>query len=399
MWGYSIKCAHDMIVRNVHMENFRNHTCSNLEFGIGVNVLLGKNGQGKTNILEAISCLSLTKSFYAASDATLVQLGHEAFAVEGALADDAGIEHRVRVAYAKESGEKAFTINGTRSERLSSVIGMFPVVILSPENNAITFGPPSDRRRFIDLLLSQLSRTYFEDLLEYRQVLRQRNRMLGEMKQNNNIREDVLEPWNRSLAGYGARIICKRGSFVDEFGEYVKLSYARLVETGEEPDIQYASVPKVDSYKNIDQSTENILGELKKKQAEECKKGISLVGPHRDDFVFYLNRVDLQKYASQGQHKTFLIALKMAEFRYLKEKKDETPILLLDDVLSELDDDRSRQLLEHVAELGQTVITTTDATPFRDTIDWGNEDRKYHVEQGICTQINIGTGKEAAIGA
>jgi len=363
-------------------------------------VLLGRNGQGKTNILEAISCLSLTKSFYAASDITLVRLGQERLCVEGTLTNDAGIEYKVRVAYSRESGEKVFTVNGVRTERFSSVIGMFPLVILSPENNAITFGPPSERRKFIDLLLSQLSRTYFDDLLEYRQTLRQRNRILDEGRQHGHVmQDDMLEPWDQNLAGYGARIAHRRMQFVEEFGNYVARFYSSLVLTNEQPTIRYLSAPKIGLDESVNRITESILIELGKRQPEERRRGLTLVGPHRDDLVFQLNGIELQKYASQGQHKTFLIALKMAEFFYLKEKREEAPILLLDDVLGELDDERSQRLLSQVAELGQAVITTTNGAQFRGTIHRGNEDRRYYVEQGTCAPINTGDGKETAVGA
>lgn len=388
-----------MKVLHVQLENFRNHTLSRLDFGSGVNMLLGKNGQGKTNVLEAISCLSLTKSFYGGSDATLVQFGQDMFAVEGTLVNDAGFEHRVRVAYTRSSGEKEFTINGLRTEHLASVIGMFPVVILSPENNAITFGAPSDRRKFMDLVLSQLSRAYFDDLLEYRRVLRQRNRILDRGRQQGDVRGAVLKPWDQNLAEYGARIVHRRLRFVEEFGKYVTRSYAGLVVADEEPEIHYVSAPAIESKENINQITERILAELDEKQPEECRRGMTLVGPHRDDLVFQLNGIDLQKYASQGQHKTFLVALKVAEFHYLKEKREETPMLLLDDVLSELDDDRSRRLLSHIAGLGQAVVTTTNGTPFREAIRWSSEDRKYYVEQGTCTTIDVRNGKETAVGA
>jgi DNA replication and repair protein RecF len=387
-----------MKVQHVHLENFRNHQSTHLEFGNRLNVLLGRNGQGKTNVLEAISCLTLTKSFYSPSDITLVRLGQEGLSVEGTLANDAGIEYMVRLVCARETGEKVFTINGVRAERLASVIGMFPVVILSPKNNTITFGPPSERRKFIDLVLSQQSWAYVDDLLEYRQILRQRNRILEEARQHGNIREEVLEPWNESLASYGARIVHRRMQFVEEFGRYVARSYSDVASTIEGPEIRYLTAPEIGVDEDVNQITENILIELTKRGPEERRRGLTLVGPHRDDLVFELNGISLQKYASQGQHKTFLIALKMAEFSYLKGKKEETPILLLDDVLSELDDERSQRLLNQVTELGQTVVTTTNGTKFRDIIHRDNDDRRYYVEQGTCTPIDIGNGNSTAVG-
>src|SRR5512132_3733918 len=171
-----------MLIAEVRLRNFRNHADSQLDFGQGINVLSGRNGQGKTNILEAISYLSLTKSFYASSDATAVRFGTDAFAVEGEIIAGSGLRYTVQVTYGIKEGEKVFTVNNTRPESLASVIGTFPVVILSPENNAITFGGPAARRRFVDLTLSQVSRVYLEDLLEYRKILRQRNRLLSDAR-------------------------------------------------------------------------------------------------------------------------------------------------------------------------------------------------------------------------
>ena len=361
-------------------------------------MLLGRNAQGKTNILEAISCLSLTKSFFATNDATLVQLGEKGFGIQGTLATDAGIEHRVTLEYRSESGQKEFTINGLRVEKLTQVVGMFPVVILSPENSAITLGGPADRRRFIDILLSQISRSYFNHLLEYRRILRQRNRILADAKQQGHLRGDMLDPWNQGVAEYGAKIVHRRALFLEEFAEYVLRSYNDLVEPKEEPTVRYTTEPGATSTDSVESIAKNILSRLNARQSDECRRGVTLVGPHRDDLAFHLNGTELQKYASQGQHKTFLIALKIAEYFYLKEKKDEKPIFLLDDVLSELDGSRSKRLLSHIAVMGQTIITTTDGSPFDDIIQRGHDNRKLYVEQGTCRPANAGIGKEAAVG-
>jgi DNA replication and repair protein RecF len=315
------------------------------------------------------------------------------------LVDDSNSKYTVRLECGGEPGEKRFTINGTQPDKLSSVIGMFPVVILSPEKSTITSGAPVDRRKFVDLVLSQLSRSYFDDLLEYRQSLRQRNKILLDAKQEGRVRHDVLEPWSLSLATYGARIVQKRVRFVEEFRQYVTQAYAEIVKANEEPAVYYSTPLDIEPNKSLDQLTEVILGELKKKMPEEYRRGLSLVGPHRDDLVFQLNGIDLQKYASQGQHKTFLMALKLAEFHYLKEKKNESPILLLDDIFSDLDSDRSMRLLGHIAELGQALITTTDESLLGEATRWGVKHRKYHVEQGTCKPIGIGSGEEAAVGA
>jgi DNA replication and repair protein RecF len=388
-----------MKVDDIRLANFRNHARSNLSFGPGVNILFGKNGQGKTNVIEAISCLCLTKSFYAATDATLVKIGEDSFQVEGKFSGDSGMEFDLDLSYSTKQGSKSFTVNSERLERFSSAIGMFPVVILSPEQNRVTFGGPSDRRRFIDLVLSQLSRTYFENLLEYRQILKQKNRILAEAKQRGSLQPDILEPWNQGISKYGSRIIHKRNLFVEEFSEYVVRSYADLVDTNETPAIRYVGFRTAQMQGDVKSIEADLLEEIAAKQQEEFRRGLALVGPHRDDLAFLLNEIDLQKYASQGQHKTFLVALKVAEFFYLKEKKEETPILLLDDVLSELDETRSKNLLEHITGMGQTIVTTTTESPFGNILPWGDEHRKFYVQQGTCRPIGVGTINETAVGA
>ncbi len=377
-----------MNVEFVHLKNFRNHEDTVIECGAGINALLGNNGQGKTNVLEAVSYLSLTKSFYAAGDATVLQIGKEHFEIDGKIQTDAHIEHRIHAAY-NRSGEKSFTINGARPETLASVIGRFPIVVLSPENNAITFGGPMERRKFIDLLLSQISRSYLEDLLEYRRTLKQRNRLLGEARAERPHPAELLEPWTASLVHYGARIINNRKAFVSEFREYVKRAYQNLVSSpghihsgNENPNLYYDSLPGLENLTGVDAIMEAMRDELERKNIEERRRGSTLVGPHRDDIRLQINDISVQRYASQGQHKTMLIALKIAEFFYLKERRGEVPVFLLDDVFSELDETRSQLLLHTLSSLGQTFITTTDEAVFHNAVSWNGTNRRFRVEAG-----------------
>jgi DNA replication and repair protein RecF len=363
------------------MRNFRNHAETSIEFSPGINALLGNNGQGKTNVLEAISYLSLTKSFYAANDATVLQIGKEMFEVEGRIFSDANIEHTVRAAYS-HAGEKAFTVNGAKPETLSSVIGRFPIVVLSPENNAITFGAPSERRKFLDLLLSQISRSYLEDVIEYRRVLKQRNKLLLDAKLERVYTEDLIEPWTQSLVQLGSRIITHRNAFAQEFREYVLRSHRQLVRSDEAPSIEYRTVGEVTGNSSAQEIAATMRDELGAKMYEERRRGTTLVGPHRDDLLLGINGISVQHFASQGQHKTMLVALKIAEFFYLKERRQESPIFLLDDVFSELDERRSRLLLETIASLGQTFITTTDERVFHNAVEWNGVNKKFYVEKG-----------------
>jgi DNA replication and repair protein RecF len=371
-----------MILAEIHLKNFRNHAQTSVNFGAGVNALLGNNGQGKTNILEGISYLGLTKSFYASGDTNVLQLGREEFSVDGTIRSDRGITHRVEIQYERTSGRKRVLVDGVQPETMASVIGRFPVVVLSPENSAITSGGPAERRRFLDIVLSQVSVSYLTDLLEYRKVLRQRNRILADAKASGIDSEEILAPWTEALVIRGGGIIGRRARFVAEFSPYVLESYRVLVNQGEQPEVRYSTV--VEGPAEGEGIERALAVALRQRRNEERKRGLTLVGPHRDDLVFSLNGIGVQEYASQGQHKSFLVALKVAEFYYLRDRVGEVPMLLLDDIFSELDEHRAGNILRFVTSLGQAIITATDERVFHGSIPWNSEHRRFFVESGTC---------------
>jgi DNA replication and repair protein RecF len=371
-----------MIVTRIGLRNFRNHSRSELSLGDGVNALLGNNGQGKTNILESISYLGLTKSFFGASDSTVLQIGQEYFEVDGTIRDATGQARTVRVRYDQENREKSYTINASRLDRLSSAIGEFPTVVLSPDHDAITAGPPGERRRFMDILLSQISRSYLEDLLEYRRVLRQRNRILTEMKISGGGARSDLEAWTASLLQHGGRLQERRTGFVREFRRYIVDAYAQIAREDEDPGVQYIVSGIQDGETVAEKAEEFLAKQLGRTDGEERRRGTTLVGPHRDDLHFRLAGRGMQEYGSQGQHKTFLIALKVAEYFYVRERRSEVPIFLLDDVFSELDAERSRRILEMIPKLGQTVITATEERLFQNAVRWDGTHSRFWVEKG-----------------
>ncbi|MGA9116992.1 MAG: DNA replication/repair protein RecF [Bacteroidota bacterium] len=367
-----------MRVRRLFLRDFRNHERSEAEFGGGINALVGDNGQGKTNVLEAISYLCLTKSFYAGADGTVLRLGAEAFRVEGSLVSDAGAETLVAVSYASQERRKEIMLNGIPAESMVGVVGRFPVVILSPEHASVTGGSPAERRRFVDMLLSQVSRAYLAEALEYRRVLRQRNRLLRQLRGRVEGAAATLEPWDDGLARHGARLAARRAAFVREFSPFLLEAYRTFVREGETPSIAYHPVPQGAAEGGVEEFSSCLAAV----RGEEVRRGLSLVGPHRDEFRMELSGLNVQAYASQGQHKTFLVALKVAEFFYMKEKTRETPLMLLDDVFSELDEGRTRRILEMFAGLGQTVLTATGEEVFRGAVPWSGENRRHRVAHG-----------------
>jgi DNA replication and repair protein RecF len=357
-----------MKLQFVRLQNFRNHTDTTLDCTEGCNLIVGDNGQGKTNLLEAIAYLSLTKSVFGSSDSTVLSIGSDFFELEGKFQSDAGIETSVRDAYAVAE-EKSVAIDGERVERFSDVIGLFPIVTLFPEHHAITLGAPADRRKFIDFVLSQASKSYLLDVMEYKRVLKQRNRVLQDQRGTRNSSSPSLDAWDEGLIRHGSRIVSARLKFLESFQRQLQQSYEQLVEEPEVPSVHYVS-----TIGESPETMENGQGKefvdhlfraaLSETRADESRIGMTLVGPHRDELAFTLDGLDIRKYASQGQHKTFLIALKAAEFAYLKDLRGETPIMLLDDVFGELDDIRTRCLLRFLKHAGQTFITAAKEALF-----------------------------------
>jgi DNA replication and repair protein RecF len=376
-----------MIVRELRLRDFRNHPSTELYFGKGLNVLVGENGQGKTNVLEAVAYLGLTKSFTAVTDAAVMRIGGKGFAVEGIVEDGGGRVHVVEVTYDGATGEKQIVIDGSKSESLISVVGRFPVVILAPEHAAISAGAPAERRRFVDLLLSQISRVYLEELVEYRRILRQRNRILAEFRRSGLWDEPTVEPWTQGLVLHGARIVARRREFLAAFRPFVARAHEGLARTGEQPAIGHRSPGIPDEAVTIPEIEKALLRRLQERGAEERRRGLTLAGPHRDDLRFCIDGREVQSYASQGQQKTLLVALKVAEFLYIREQKDEPPAVLLDDVFSELDVRRGQHLLDVIRELGQTIMSTTDENVFHGSVRWNDHHRRFCVVQGTCSRV------------
>jgi len=357
-----------MKFRKALLTNFRNHAKSSLEFSGGVNIITGANAQGKTSVLEALSYICLTKSFLQQSDKTICRFGTESFMVDASLESDHGVTHDVHVLY--EIGfDRKFFLDNNEMKKSADVIGMFPIVVLSPGDFALTFGAPSERRRFIDMVLSQVSRSYLEELMEYRRALKQRNKILLDGKIANSIDTELLDAWTNAVVDHGTKVMTKRIEFTADFQGAFRNAYQSLVGFSEVPRLAYepSFVLKADNgtVVSIAEAFRDALIHLAKL---ERARGSSLAGPHRDDIAFTLNNAPIREFASQGQHKTFLVALKIAEFHYIKQKLGETPAMLLDDVMTELDYSRASKTISSVSNLGQSFVTVTDMINFDDKL-------------------------------
>ena len=364
------------------LRRFRNHANTSLEFSPGLNLVLGDNGEGKTNILEGISYLCLGRSFFGASDGTVLQIGAEGFVVGGTIASDGGVDYQVESEYNGPGGSKRTSIGGAEITRRTELIGQFPIVVLSPENSAITVGGPAERRRFLDLTLSQAGRLYLEDLLEYRKALRQRNKLLLDARLARRSPGSALDAWSSLLVQRGARVAVRRRDFVEEFRPYVERAFAAIAGDQEHPNLSYDSEVLHTANGSLEAITGAFEAALGASTREEAKAGTTLVGPHRDELSLQINGLSVRDFASQGQHKTFLVGLKLAEFSYLKDRCKETPLMLLDDVFSELDEHRCRHLLDLVSGAGQVFVTATDERSVPGDIPGGPQKAKFHVQGG-----------------
>lgn len=329
-----------------------------------MNIFYGRNGAGKTNFLEAIHYAALTKSFLNAADSECLKFGTNHFEIDAVWQNDRGVDASVRVYFSNEEGKTVF-VNRSPLESFSKIVGEFPCVSLSPFDIALVQGAPQERRRFLDSSISQTNKAYLEDLLAYRRLLSQRNRLLGEMKlSRDKANPELLTVWTESFAALVAAIMFRRLKFVKEFSEELLKAYRLFHSFDETPTLYYDSDVKIS-----DKATkEEILSEVRLKLAqleeEEIRRGVTLFGTHRDDLSFFINDMSVKKFASQGQQKTFVICLKLAQHFYIQSILNEKPIFLLDDVFSELDRSRAADLIELLKSMGQSVLTTTEKKEF-----------------------------------
>ena len=366
-----------MILKSIELRNFKIHTDTKINFCDKINYLIGGNGQGKTSVLEAIYYLCTSKNFNSKTDGEYVSFNTLFFEVEG-IFDNLTV-NKVSIQYSLIDSKKVLIVDGKHIYRASELIGKYPVVVLTPGDHYITQGSPSERRRFVDSIISQANQTYLHILIDYNRTLRQRAVLLNQLRENNsNNLIPQLNAWSEKLILSGSEIIKHRITFVNEFVNYVIKSYNLIMEEQEKPEIIYEYL----NGENIDTDIQGKFHELMNSRIDdEIKRGINLVGPHRDDIIFRINGFDLKKFGSQGQHKTFQIMLRFAEYFYLKDTIGRNPIFLMDDVFGELDAYRAFKISEHLGELGQTFITLTDFSNFT-YLKKSDQDKVFNISQG-----------------
>ncbi|MFB6248316.1 MAG: DNA replication/repair protein RecF [Salinibacter sp.] len=364
-----------MILRTLHLRSFRAHDETELALAPSVNLLYGPNGAGKTNVLEAVHYLCLTKSFTASRDRYAVRKDAPYFEVEGAVEGVRQQPMEVRLAYVPGEGKKMF-VNGAALDRLADIVGVLPVVIFSPEDYDLTAGSPSERRRFLNNILSQARPVYMDDLLKYRRARRQRNEVLRSYKKRPEPPPDALiDPWTEELVTLGSRVVHRRRQFLNAFDEYLTAAYERIEAVAERPSIEYDTIGDLAPDATVEAVEDAFRAALRRKTGQERDRGTTLVGPQRDELVFRLDDLEVRRYGSQGQHRTFAMALKLAQYFYLDDRSDTAPLLLLDDAFGKLDTRRTEVFLDLLRSdaVGQSLITATSRAPFDRTLDFGAE--------------------------
>lgn len=339
-----------MIIKSIELQNFRNYEDLNISFDEGTNIFYGDNAQGKTNILEAAYLSGTTKSHKCSKDKEMIRFGEQESHIRTVVVKK-DKEYQIDM-HLKNNRSKGIAINKVPIKKASELFGILNMVFFSPEDLNIIKNGPAERRRFLDSELCQLDKIYLSDLTTYNKILNQRNKLLKDMVYRPDLK-DTLPVWDMQLVETGRKIIRRRKQFVDELNEIVHDIHYRISGGKEDLILQYE--PNID-----DIFFEDELSRVKERDMRQC---MTSVGPHRDDLLFSIGEVDIRKFGSQGQQRTSALSLKLSEIELVKRSIHDTPVLLLDDVLSELDSNRQNYLLNSIHDT-QTLITCTGLDEF-----------------------------------
>ncbi len=362
-----------MHLESIRLSNFKNYASANLEFSRDINCFLGKNGSGKTNLLDAVFYLSFTKSAFQTQDAQCVLHNEQFFSIKGSFNLDE--KERVVLCGLQTGKKKLVKLDDKPYKKASEHIGKFPIVLIAPNDTDVIRGTSEDRRKFFDAIISQVDTPYLQNLIQYNHALKQRNSLLKQFAERDYFDKDLLEPFDEKLITLGNEIYKIRKAFLSSFQDMVKSHYQNLSEGSEDIDLLYES---------------HFAEDVRARFAENQKKDLILkrtnVGIHKDDFPFLMGGLPIRKFGSQGQQKSYLISLKLANFDYLLDKKEVKPLLLLDDIFDKLDDLRIAKLIEMVASDKFGQIFVTDARPERTRSMFEKIDqdvRMFHIEDNV----------------
>ncbi|MBD5445612.1 MAG: DNA replication/repair protein RecF [Lachnospiraceae bacterium] len=363
-----------MIIKSLELANYRNYDFLDINFSNGTNILYGDNAQGKTNILEAIYLSSTTKSHKGTKDRDIINFDKEEAHIRTLLEKD-GMDNRVDM-HLRKNKSKGIAINGQKIKKAAELLGLLNVVFFSPEDLGIVKNGPSERRRFIDMELCQLDSFYLYNLNHYNKIVNQRNKLLKDMYFKPELK-DTLNIWDSQLVSFGSKIIERRKIFVEQLNDIIYEIHRKLSGDKEELVISYEPDILIENYEHS----------LIVNKEKDIKLKQTTVGPHRDDFSFMAGNIDIRKFGSQGQQRTAALSLKLSEIELVKKITKDNPVLLLDDVLSELDSNRQNYLLNTIGDI-QTIITCTGLDEFVNNRFEIN--KVFKVENGKVTDKSAG---------
>ena len=338
-----------MYIDSIELKDFRNYEELKLKLNRGTNIFYGNNAQGKTNLLEAVYMGGTSKSHRSSGDRETIRFGKDEAHIKINFTRH-DVPQRIDM-HIKKNKSKGIALNGIPIKRASELFGIINIIFFSPEDLAIIKNGPSERRRFIDMELCQLNKIYVHDLISYNSILRQRNKLLKEYYDPKD--SLMLDIYDEQLCDFGKRIIASRDKFIKRLNSIIREKHHMLTGGREELSIFYE--------KNTDE--EAFKSELKRSRASDIRQHTSLTGPHRDDIRFIINDIDIRHFGSQGQQRTAALSLKLSEIELVEELTNDTPVLLLDDVLSELDSERQKFLLNAIKNV-QTLISSTGTDEF-----------------------------------
>ena len=339
-----------MIIKSIELQNFRNYEDLNISFDEGTNIFYGDNAQGKTNILEAAYLSGTTKSHKCSKDKEMIRFGEQESHIRTVVVKK-DKEYQIDM-HLKHNRSKGIAINKVPIKKASELFGILNMVFFSPEDLNIIKNGPGERRRFVDMELCQLSKVYMHNLANYNKIVNQRNKLLKEISFRPDFM-DTLDIWDMQMVEYGKKVIEERKVFISRLNEIMREIHGRLSGSREEILVTYDANVRAEEFEEV----------LKRNRGRDLKFKVSLIGPHRDDICFQIKNVDIRKFGSQGQQRTAALSLKLSEIELVRQELGDTPILLLDDVLSELDSHRQGYLLDSIHDI-QTLITCTGLDDF-----------------------------------
>ena len=339
-----------MIIKSLELADYRNYESLELQFDKKTNILYGDNAQGKTNILEAIYVAATTKSHKGSKDKEIVNFEKEEAHIRTYIEKE-NVETRVDM-HLRRSKSKGIAVDGKKLKKAADLLGLCNVVFFSPEDLGIIKNGPAERRRFIDMELCQLDSIYLYNLNNYNKIVNQRNKLLKDMYMNPDLKE-TLNIWDMQLVSYGSKIIERRRIFVEQLNEIIYDIHKKL--SGDKEELRIVYEPNVE--------VEDFEKSMRDRQDRDIRAKMTTVGPHRDDFSIMIGQVDIRRFGSQGQQRTAALSLKLSEIELVKKITKDSPVLLLDDVLSELDSSRQNYLLNSIGDI-QTIITCTGLEEF-----------------------------------